>query len=163
MTDHRPEPDSRPEPKYGQYAPLGTPVPAPEPTRAPPPPAPAMPHRSRDVIVTTVLLLLGVFDVVWSFATFANLASALTRVYAQFGIEGTASDELAVPYGAAINIVRIAILIITIVVSLLLISRQRRAFWVPLVGWALAGIASSILVAVVMLNDPAYAAWLTSQ
>jgi hypothetical protein len=159
------EPDTRPEPKYGQYAPLGAPAIVPEPTLEPPraTPASASPNRSRDVTITTVLLLLGVFDVVWSFSTFADLAPALTAVYAQFGIEGTASGALAAPYGVAINAARVAILAATVVVSLLLISRHRRAFWVPLVGWALAGIVSSILVAVVMLGDPAYVDWISTQ
>jgi hypothetical protein len=163
--DHKPAPDTRPEPKYGQYAPIvpaAAPAPVPDATWAPPvaPPAVAAPSRTRDVVITTVLLLLGVFDVASSFSTFAQLAPALTRVYAQFGIDGSASDSLAAPYGLAINAVRISVLVITVVVALLLISRRRSAFWVPLAGWALAGIVSSILVAVVMLNDPAYLAWL---
>ena len=163
--DDTPAADTRPEPKYGQYAPIvpAAPAPVPDPTWAAPAPAPAAavaPNRTRDVVLTTVLLLLGVFDVASSFSTFAQLAPALTKVYAQFGIDGSASDSLAAPYGLAINVVRIAVLVVTVVVALLLISRRRRAFWVPLAGWALAGIVSSILVAVVMLNDPAYLAWL---
>jgi hypothetical protein len=159
------EPDPRPEPKYGQYAPVAPVEAAPEtawPPPEPPPPAPA-PNRTRDVVVTTVLLLLGVFDVVSSFSTFAQLASALTQVYAQFGIDGAASASVVAPFGLAINIVRISVLAVTVVVSLLLIARHRRAFWVPVAGWVLAGLVTSILVAVAMLNEPAYLAWLNSQ
>ena len=167
MTDESPV-DPRPRPKYGEYGPVApapTPTPAAEQQWAPPAAATEVvrPNRTRDVVITTVLLLLGVFDVVSSFATFANFAPELTKVYAQFGIEGSASAALAAPYGAAINIVRISLLAITTLVSLLLIARRRRAFWVPLAGWALAGIGTSILIAIVMLNDPAYTAWLTQQ
>ena len=167
MTDESPV-DPRPRPKYGEYGPVvpaPTPTPAAEQQWAPPAAATEVvrPNRTRDVVITTVLLLLGVFDVVSSFATFANFAPELTKVYAQFGIEGSASESLAAPYGAAINIARISLLAITVAISLLLIARHRRAFWVPLAGWALAGIVSSILVAVVMLNDPAYTAWLAQQ
>lgn len=167
MTEPDPRPEEkRPEPKYGQYAPVAPtePVAKADPAWPPPePPAAVAPNRTRDVVVTTVLLLLGVFDVVSSFSTFAQLASALTQVYAQFGIDGTASAAVVGPYGLAINIVRVCVLVVTVVMSLLLVARRRRAFWVPLAGWVLAGLATSILVAVAMLGDPAYLAWLNSQ
>lgn len=149
--------DDRPEPRYGQYAPL----PPAQPASPPPPAVTAAPNRTRDIVVTTVLLLLGVFDVVTSLSTFANFAPELTKVYEQVGIGGTASETLAVPFGLAINIVRVSLLVVTIVVSLLLIARHRRAFWVPLAGYALAGLVTSILVVIVMVNDPAYIAWMT--
>jgi len=164
MADAR---DTRPEPRYGQYAPL---PPANQPPIAPPgkndwpapEPATKSPvNRTRDIAITTVLLLVGVFDVVTTFKTFGDLGPSISVIYEQLGIAGTASAELAAPFGLAINIVRVAVLAITIVVSLLLIARQRRAFWVPLAGYAVAGIVSSILVCIVMLNDPAYQAWLT--
>ena len=156
--------DDRPEPKYGQYAPAAPAASATKPTELPPPPPPpvvAPPNRTRDVIVTTVLLLVGVFDVVTAFATFADLGASLSLVYKQLGIDGTVATDLAAPYGLAINIARITVLVITIAVSLLLIARHRRAFWVPLAGYVLAGIVSSGLVIALMLNDPAYQAWLT--
>ena len=152
--------DPRPEPKYGQYGPV---VPPPPVVETPPPPAApvaAQPNRTRDVIVTTVLLLVGVFDVVTAFATFADLGPSLSLVYKQLGIDGTVSDSLAAPYGIAINVVRIAVLVATILVSLLLIARRRRAFWVPLAGYLLAGLVTSGLVIALMLNDPTYQAWL---
>jgi hypothetical protein len=166
MSDATPPVDDRPEPKYGQYAPLPASPAAPvgPPLVAPPPaeaaPAVAAPNRTRDVVVTTVLLLIGVVDVVTGFATFADFGPSLTLVYRQLGIDGTASSALAAPYGAAINAVRIAVLAVTVVVSLLLIARRRRAFWAPLAGYVLAAIITSVLVATVMLNDPAYQAWL---
>ena len=116
--------------------------------------------RTRDVVITTVLLLIGVVDVVTGFATFADFGPSLTLVYRQLGIDGTASSAIAAPYGVAINAVRIAVLAVTVVVSLLLIARRRRAFWAPLAGYVLAAIITSVLVATVMLNDPAYQAWL---
>jgi len=151
--------DPRPEPKYGQYGPV-VPQPVVETAPPPPPPAPPQPNRTRDVVITTVLLLIGVFDVVTAFATFADLGPSLSLVYKQLGIDGTVSGSLAAPYGVAINIVRIAVLVVTILVSLLLIARHRRAFWVPLAGYVLAGLVTSGLVIALMLNDPTYQAWL---
>lgn len=151
--------DPRPEPKYGQYGPV-VPPPVVETAPPPPPPVPVQPNRTRDVIVTTVLLLVGVFDVVTAFATFADLCPSLSLVYKQLGIDGSVDAALAAPFGIAINLVRIAVLVVTILVSLLLIARHRRAFWVPLAGYVLAGLVTSGLVVALMLNDPTYQAWL---
>jgi len=120
----------------------------------------AAPNRTRDTVITTALLLVGVFDVVTAYSSFANLGSSLTLIYAQLGITGSASSAAAAPFGIAINAVRIGVLAVTIVVALLLIARHGRAFWVPLAGYALAGIVSSALVVIVMLNDPTYLVWL---
>lgn len=156
--------DDRPRPKYGEYAPL--PPAAPEAPVAPveevaPEPAPQAPLRTGDIIATTLLLLIGVTDVVGSFPLFASLSGQLTAVYAQLGVGGTSASPLAEPLGLAINIVRVAVLVAAIIVSLLLIQRRRRAFWVPVAGYVLAGILAGILVVVIMLNDPAYIDWVT--
>ncbi|MBX3098400.1 MAG: hypothetical protein KF761_02370 [Salinibacterium sp.] len=159
--------DDRPEPKYGQYAPIPPDTePKPVAVSSPPPPpapkagkAPAAPNRARDIIITTVLLLLGVFDVVSAFATFADLGPTLTEVYGQLGITGASTAALAAPLGFAINVVRISVFAVTVVVSLVLIERHRRAFWVPIAGFLVAGITSSVLLGIVMLNDPTYQAW----
>lgn len=150
--------DPRPEPKYGQYAPI-TPTP---PVELPPPAPPVVvqPNRTRDIAVTTVLLLIGVFDVAARFATFADLGPSLNSMYGQLGITIGLSATIAAPYGIAINIVRIAVLVVTIVVSLLLIARHRRAFWVPLAGYVLAGLITGGIVVALMLNDPAYQTWI---
>jgi hypothetical protein len=111
-------------------------------------------------MITTVLLLVGVFDVVTAFAAFADLGPSLSLLYKQLGVDGQVSSTLAAPYGVAINVVRISVLVVTILVSLLLIARHRRAFWVPLAGYVLAGLVSSGLVVVLLMNDPVYQAWL---
>lgn len=153
--------DGRPEPKYGQYAPLSkAPAPAPKPVVvSPTPPVGTPPNRTRDTVITTVLLLFGVVDVVSAYATFADLGPTLTEVYGQLGISGASAAPLAATLGVAINAVRMSILAVTVVISLVLISRHRRAFWVPLAGFVVAGITSSVLLGVVMLNDPTYQAW----
>jgi hypothetical protein len=153
--------DDRPRPKYGEYAPVAPAAVTPEPVVAPPELATApYPNRIRDIAVTTVLLLLGVADVVSSFSTFADLGPTLTELYKQVGIGGVASAAVAAQFGLGINIGRISVLAITVVVSLLLIARHRRAFWVPLAGFLLAGLTTTVLLAALMLNDPAYQVWL---
>lgn len=152
--------DERPQPRYGQYAP--TPTVLPMAPIAEPAVIPA-PRRSADVFVTTALLLLGVVDVVTGFPQFRNLASTLRATYAAQGLPAFTADALANSMGVGINIARVTLLAATIAVSLVLIRRHRRAFWVPLVGAAVAALVVIVCVFVVIINDPAFAAYIATQ
>lgn len=154
--------DDRPEPKYGQYAPV---PPAPPVVEADPVPAPApvapqaevavRPRRTWDVVLTTLLLLVGVYDVVTSFGAFANLGMAMRVVYEQQGFGTFTSDELASAMGLVANVLRIGLLVAAIVVSLVRIGHNRIAFWVPLGAGVLAVLAVTVCVLVAALGDPA--------
>lgn len=63
--------------------------------------------------------------------------------------------------GGIINITRAVVLVATIVVSLVLVQRGTRAFWVPLAGCGLAFLITIALLIVVMTNDPALAEYAT--
>lgn len=154
--------DERPRPRYGEYAPVpppaATPTPAQQAPAAPPapvgPPAPVeKPRNVRDIVITTLLLLLGVFDV-----STADFAYRLSATYQFLAIDGP-SGELAGSLSTLGTVLRWAILVVTIVVSLVLIARRRRAFWVPLAGYVLATVVTGVLALVILLNDPAYLAW----
>lgn len=153
--------DDRPRPKYGEYGPV---APAPvEPAPTPVAVAPPAPNRTRDIVITTLLLLVGVYDVVTGFSGFASLGAALAQAYEIQGISGFASRDLANQVGAGINMAKVAVLILTIALSLLLIARHRRAFWVPLAGGLLAFLIVTAGVLVVILQDPALLAWAETQ
>ena len=150
--------DDRPRPKYGEYAPV---PPAPV---APPPAAPPVVDESasrsrntRDTIATTVLLLLGVWDVASSFPMYAQFGVLLGAAYEQQGYGDFTAVELATQYGMILNVVRIAILAIVLVVSLILLARRRVAFWVPLAGGVLAAILVVVFVAIILANEPGFA------
>lgn len=153
--------DDRPKPRWGEYAKPASldSFPPPVVPVAPEPAAPVDPaaRRSRDVIITTALLLLGVWDIVSSWAQYENLGRSLRQVFELQGLGEFSSSEFAGEIGAWINIARTSILVVAIVVSLLLIARHRRSFWVPLVGAAVAGIVVLALVTVVVVSDPAFA------
>ena len=156
--------DPRPEPKYGQYGPVPTATPI-----EPPPPLAAeqvvtrAPRRTWDLFVTTALLMLGVIDVVTGFEQFAHLADALRAAYASQGFPAFTSDGLASTMGIVINVVRVTVLVAAIGLSLLRIRRGRLAFWIPLVGAAVAGLSVVACVLIVILNDPALAAYVANQ
>jgi len=119
--------------------------------------APAVrPRRTWDIILTTALLALAVYDVIGGYSTFANLAPVMQSIYDQLSIGQFASPALAAQWGLIANIARIAILLLVILVSLLLVSRRRLAFWVPLAGGALAVIVVLGCFMVIVASDPAY-------
>jgi hypothetical protein len=170
--------DDRPEPRYGQYAPVPpatpappaheTPVALPPPGAAPADAAPAdavradAPRRTWDVVLTTVLLLFGVYDVVTGFGTYADLSAPLRAVFEQQGIGDFTSDPLAAQLGVWLNVLRVALLAAAIAVSLLRISRNRVAFWAPLGAGVLAVLATLVAAVVLVVSDPAFTSYLES-
>lgn len=160
MTDSaEPRPDPRPRPRYGEYAPLPPagyvePVATPEPPAAPV--AVERPRRTWDIVLTASLLLVGVYDVVAGFSQYLDLGPALVAAFEQQGFGEFTSFEAASQVGLVLTVIRIAILAVVVPVSLLLIARGRRAFWVPLAGGVLAALALMVCIFVVVLGDPAF-------
>lgn len=151
MTD--PAPDPRPQPRWGQYA--DVPPPAPQyPPPSIPEPAPA-PRRTGDILLTTMLLLVGVYDVVAQWPLYASLGSALRQAYTLQGVGEFTSTALADSLGMMLNIVRTVLLVLAILWALVRIGRGRRAFWVPLSAGVLAGLVVIGFLFAIMLQDPA--------
>lgn len=159
--------DDRPRPQYGEYAPAGyvppSTVPEPEAQKpAEPAPAPARsPQRTRDVVLTTVLILVGVLDVVGGFGRFANLAASLREVYVQQGLGTFTSDALANDMGIAINVTRVVLLAAGIGFGLIRLARHKTAFWFPFAAGVLALLVVVVSVLVVIVIDPALADYVT--
>ena len=181
--------DQRPRPQYGEYASVdeqiaagGIPVelepvvtspttgvtgPAdqglvpPDPsTRIPGgPPAP----KSWDFALSVTLLIFGAYTVGSSIAGLLDFSAVLREVYAQAGYGEYTSDGLADSIGIAILVSQSVLFIATLVVTVLRLRAKRVAFFVPLIGGAVAGLLMVALVLVAMTADPALAAWVTSQ
>jgi hypothetical protein len=130
-----------------------------EPVATPSPPAPIAQkgrRRTWDVLLTAALLLIGVYDVAATLPQFLNLAPVLREVFAQQGVGDFTSNAAAAQAGLVIAIGRAILLVITIVVALVLLARNRVAFWVPLVGGAIGLLLIIIAVTVVLVGDPAF-------
>ena len=155
--------DNRPEPKYGQYAPIPPVAPGGLPAPVVPAPETATPRlmtpqkRTWDVGLTTLLLFVGVIDVVTGWRTFTGLADGLKAAYAAQDYPPFTSDSLASAIGLGLNIARGTVLALTILVSLIRIRAGRIAVWVPIVGAVLAGIIVIVGLLVVIMQDPALA------
>ena len=120
-------------------------------------------RRTWDVALTTALILVGVLDVVGSFARFGDLAASLREIYDQQGIGAFTSDQLADDMGLAINVTRVVLLIAGIGFGLWRLGRRRIAFWVPLSAGALAFIVVGVCLLVVVITDPALADYAMQQ
>ncbi|MGV8912823.1 MAG: DUF6264 family protein [Rhodoglobus sp.] len=124
-----------------------------------------VPERKRriwDVFLTATLLLLGVADVINSFSTVANLGPLLREALAAQGGATFTSDDIAAEAGGVANIVRVVALVLTIVFALMQIQRRRIAFWIPLVGATIAGVALLVAIFVAVLSDPGFMAYVDS-
>ena len=158
-------PDPRPRPRYGEYAdPAPVAAPALPPPVASPAPEPQAPRRRRtwDVVLTTALLALAVYDVIGGYSTFADLSPAIQIMFDQTGVGPFTATAAAQQWGFIANAARIAILVVVILVSLLLVARRRLAFWVPLAGGALAAVVVLVAITAIIVADPAYLAYLSS-
>lgn len=155
-----PRPDPRPAPRWGQYAEVPPPPPPlpPAVTDLPPPlaPAPPAPRLVGDIVITTVLLAIGVYDVVSRWSLNLDLASIIRQVYDLQGIGEFTSVGLAEQVGALTNVVRLAVLVGTIAWALVRINAGKRAFWVPLLGGVLATVTTFVFYLVVVISDPAF-------
>ena len=159
--------DDRPRPKYGEYAPLGTPAAAvpvvSAPTAVEPEVQPVTPRRTWDVALTAALLILGVLDVAGSFSRFGSLAATLRDAYAQQGIGQFTSDQLANDMGIAINVTRVVLLVAAIGFGLWRLGHNKVAFWVPLAIGGLSLLVVLVCLLVVVLTDPALAEFAMQQ
>jgi uncharacterized membrane protein YqgA involved in biofilm formation len=158
--------DDRPEPRYGQYAPVPLvpavpPVVDQQPTPATPPTAERQ-RRTWDVVLTTALLLIGVYDVASSSSVFANLGPELDTLYQQQGFGHFTSLALASQFGIGLTVARVVLLVAAIVWSLALLRARRLAFWVPLGAGVIAFLAVVACVLVLVVSDPALAQYVAS-
>jgi len=120
---------------------------------------PVRKQRTWDVLLTSTLLFFGVVDVINTFSTVANLGPVLREGLAAQGVDSFTSDAIAIEAGGIANIVRVVVLVLTIVFSLIQIQRKRIAFWIPIVGGLLAGIALMVAVFVAVMSDPGFVSY----
>ncbi|MDQ0745530.1 hypothetical protein QFZ62_002838 [Clavibacter sp. B3I6] len=112
--------------------------------------------RRFDAAITIGLLAAGLFNVVGSISSNADLGRSLNQSFALFGFgEYTATPQTAV-IGIALNVVNVVVFVVTAWIALELVKRRRMAFWVPLAGAALAALIGVILLATLVMGDPSF-------
>jgi len=112
--------------------------------------------------VATVLLLgLGLAWILLSIPGTSDLAGTLDRTYALQGYTGHYGPvAFAAALGLAINITSLVLWGTACAVSIAMLRRHRRAFYIPLIGAALTMLVIIALTIVAMFNDPGLVAYL---
>ncbi|CAN5251461.1 hypothetical protein BH09ACT3_BH09ACT3_12910 [soil metagenome] len=162
--------EERPRPQYGEYATPeqqraagGAPVPhgrAPEPTTpAPGPPSAVVQPRPWDRILSIALLAFGLYNVITGVVQFRDLGAMLNQVYELQGVGSYTETALTAALGTVIVVSQVVIFLVTLTITMSLLRRAKLAFWVPLVGGALAGVIVMVSLLVLMGSDPAFIAY----
>ncbi|WP_400999609.1 DUF6264 family protein [Agromyces sp. GXQ0307] len=176
--------DERPRPQYGEYAPEGwswqppgderTDAAASAPAPPPPPAAPAptretgspavdataRPPRTTDRFFTILLLALGAIGAWNTSVSLQQLPGAIQSVYTDQGV-GTYSPQPWLPTLALIGTVfMLALYAAVLGWSIMRLRARKLAFWVPLVGGAVAFLATMVLTSIVFFTDPTFQSYL---
>lgn len=107
-----------------------------------------------DRIITLVLLALGVINVISSAPQLLEFGAAIQMVYASLdGGEFTAT-ALADAMGRTALIAQVVVLVAVVFWSWARLRATRAAWWVPVLGAAVAWLLVTLAVVVVMLADP---------
>ncbi|WP_141879566.1 DUF6264 family protein [Homoserinimonas aerilata] len=119
--------------------------------------------RKADRIVTIVLLSLGLLNVLWGIPGFLSLANTLQLAYDQMGVGQYGAAGLAGTMGVVAIVSQLVIWAATAWGSLQRMKRGRLAWWVPLVGAAVAFIVVAVVFTIAILADPTFMAYVDSQ
>jgi len=184
-----PAPDPRPRPQYGELAPEGwtwqppedkdrvDPAPAPTvgsgaeaPLQAEQPIVPAPPPRQAkravprwDRPLTIGLLTFGLMATLYGAFSLGALPDAMQTIYTQQGI-GTYTRTASI--GPITSVGAIAVVFVwlaTAAVSVRLLLRRRRTFYVPIIGGAVSMVTMFAFMLAAMLSDPTLIEFLSRQ
>jgi len=167
--------DYRPQPRYGELAPEGwtwTPpqdahAPADSAVVTPEPvtvtrgtadrPAPASPGSAPawDRPLTLSLLIVGLLGAFFTISVLGSMPEALQMLYTQASLGDYTADDSVGTIITAGSIGQGVLWLATATVSVMLLLRGRRAFYVPIVGAVVAFVLLVAAMAVVLAGDPA--------
>ena len=163
----RPLRDPRPQPRYGELAPEGwswdpgitSPrSPTGEPNSSPTlgtltgPSKPAVPVWDRRV--TLGLLALGLAATFLSIGVLNALPDAIQMLYTQSHLGTYVPDSSVAGLVAAGGITEAILWLLTAAASILLLTRGKRAFYIPLIGAVIAFVVIFAFMMVVVTTDP---------
>ena len=166
---------SRPAPRYGEYATpeevaaargplpvepsdpvsrLAAPLPSTAPPkRTQPPPSP----RRANNLVTTLLLIFGIWNTLGSIPSYLDFDAALSQAFEILGYGPVAFGAVAHTAGIVLLVVSSLVLVVAIGVSFRLMHDGRRSVWVPLAAGALSVVSSVVATTVIVANTPGLA------
>ena len=181
MSDRTPE--QRPRPRYGEYAtpqeqaeivaksmPPVSPllVPSDHAESVPVPTgaieadaASAAPRRRWDLILSVALLLLGLWNVLGSFAQFSDVSSTIQQVFDMQGIGQYTPSPAAGAAGTVIIVANVALFAVATWLTVRRLMVGKLAFWIPLTAGVISFVVMMVAVFAVIASDPAWQSYLT--
>lgn len=120
------------------------------------------PPRTWDRSLTWVLLALGLLSLATSSGSYLNMVPAMQAAYQELGIGHFGAADIARPAGVALVVVQTAIWVAAVLLATRSLRRGRISFWIPLVGAVVSYIALVAVLLIVVLNDPAFVAYITA-
>jgi hypothetical protein len=136
-------------------------VPLPPPTGVRAPAAPT--QRRWDSTLSLTLVFFGVYLVGSTFLSLRDLGQSMRQSADELGYGDFTSIDLANTLGFWLSIIHPVILVITIGITIVRLRRGKLAFFVPIIGGALAGVLFFVAVLILFFSDPALAAYLQSR
>lgn len=169
MSDTRPQYGELATPEEQRLAaglpPLGEAQPAVAVAEQAPQVVAAEPVRRRPVdrFVTIGLLAYGLVNVVMTAMSYLDLPASMNQTMKMLGIDGEftnfAQGRL---WGTIATIVLVIGWCVTAALSVRRLRRGKLSWWVPIVGATVTLLLTSICIAVPMMGDPAFMAYVTS-
>ena len=118
--------------------------------------------RRWDLVLSVGLLAYGVLNVIAGFVQFSDLGQLINEIYAAQGIGKFTPTSLSSSLGIVVNLVNVVLWIGALLVTVRLLRRGKLGFYVPLIAGALASIVAAACMVVLLLSDPAFAAYVSS-
>ncbi|WP_226532487.1 DUF6264 family protein [Microbacterium paraoxydans] len=120
-------------------------------------------RRPVDRLVTVALLAYGLVNVVVTGLSYLDLPNVMNETMRILGIDGEFTNfAQGRIWGTIGAIVLAAGWAITAALSIRRLRRGRLTWWLPIVGAIVTGVIVSMCIAVPMMSDPAFIAYLTS-
>lgn len=116
----------------------------------------ATPVSTFNRLATLILLGVGLVAVVQSAFGYLELGTTIQTLYTEQGIGDYTSTQLTGVIGVSLIIVHAVVWTATAWVSLGVLARGRTSWWIPLVGALINFIIMALLLAVLLLADPAF-------
>jgi hypothetical protein len=106
--------------------------------------------------VTLILLAVGLFLVLNSIPGYLAMPEAMQTVYDQLGAGVYPAADVAASLGVTALIVQVVIWVATAASAWFAMKRGRLAWWIALLGGALAFIAMMVIVSTALFADPGF-------
>ena len=115
-------------------------------------------QRTWDLALTVAFLVFGAYSVVSSIPGLLDFGATIKQMYSLSGYGEYTEIALANGIGIGILVTQSVLFVVTVVLTLARLRAGKIAFFVPLIGGAVAGVVIFVLMIIAITMDPAFAA-----